>query len=154
MYQHGTPWKRWFLLCTYVYPSVSYHLPNSLHTLPICSGFIRLSWLVCFTKVSFSNLVKSWLRQWGPWISTRLEAWVQNWPLRCLLDSLGVSGLWLEIVRLMATPNNPNSGYNLPLTSHPPPPPTPPPSHLPTPLYVPPVLLEWLWKKLLKIQQC
>ena len=30
-------------------------------------GVTGLSWLVCFSRVNFSDRVKSWLRWWGPW---------------------------------------------------------------------------------------
>ena len=48
----------------------------------------------------------------------------------------------------------PYGSFGPPPASHPPPPPTPPPSHPPTPYNVPSVILQSLWKKLLKNQQC
>ena len=50
-------------------------------------------------------------------------------------------GLWLALLGFIASPNNHNEGFTPPLASHP-------------PYNVPPVLLQWLWKKLLKTQQC
>ena len=36
-------------------------------TLHIHSAIARLSWLVCFSRVSFANPVNPWLRQWDSW---------------------------------------------------------------------------------------
>ena len=32
---------------------------------PVHSGITQLSWLICFSRGSFANHVKSWLRQWA-----------------------------------------------------------------------------------------
>ena len=45
-------------------------------------------------------------------------------------------GLWLTLLRPIASPNTPNQGFNLSLASHPP----PTPAH---PYNVPSVILQW-----------
>ena len=57
-------------------------------------------------------------------------------------------GLWLALPGLMASPNDPNEGYSLPLASHPP---TPSPSHPSTPYNVSLVILQTLWKKVAQV---
>ena len=39
------------------------------HTLPTHSGITRLSWLACFSRVSFADPVNLLLRQWDPWMT-------------------------------------------------------------------------------------
>ena len=70
------------------------------------------------------------------------------------LRHLSVFGLMVGTSGPTASPNSSNRGFNPPPASHPPPPPAPLPSHTPTPYNAASVILQWLWKKLLKIQQC
>ena len=127
------------------------------HTLPVHCCINGLSWLVCFSRHGFADRVKSRLRQWDPWraldgrYGSDIHPCVGETSLKALQSCLG---LWLALLGLIATPNSPVGWCNPPPASHPPPPPTPPPSHPPTSLYMQSVILQWLWKKLLKIQQC
>ena len=73
--------------------------------------------------------------------------------LRCCLGPLSMFGPmpWLTFFGVIASPDCPNKGFNLPLAAHPPPSHTPSLSHLPhhpPPLYtyMPLVILQWLWK--------
>ena len=100
------------------------------------SAITRLGWLVCFSRASFANSVNSRLRQWEPWRALHQggpEAWVWNspqwWGDVCYAIQTCL-GLW-ALLGLIASPNSPNGGFNLPPASYPPPPPTS--SFLPTP---------------------
>ena len=53
-----------------------------------------------------------------------------------------LSGLYLALLGLVATPHSPTRRYNSLLSAHPP----QHPLHLPTPLYMPLIILEWLWR--------
>ena len=163
------------LLCLCIYhmwldigkPTIMSHLANCILLAQLIATLMHcciagLSWLVCFSRAGFANRVKSQLRQWDPWraldgsYGSDIHPCVGETSLKALQSCLG---LWLALLGLIATPNSPIARCNLPPASHPPhPPPTPPPSHPtpshPTPLYVQSVILQWLWKKLLKIQQC
>ena len=120
------------------------------HALSVHWCIIGLGWLVCFSRAGFVDRVKLWLRQWDPWRAldgrngSDIHPCCCETPLKALQSCLG---LWPAFLGLIATPNSPIGRYNLPLPSHPPPPPTPP-----TPLYMQFVILQWSWKKLLKIQ--
>ena len=63
--------------------------------------------------------------------------------VRLFLVYLSMFDLWLELLRLIASPNSPNRGFNPPLAAHPPPPPTPPPFHPPTLCNVQSMILKW-----------
>ena len=121
------------------------------HALSMHCCINGLSWLVCFSRAGFVNHVKSRLRQWDPWraldgrYGSDIHPCVGETSLKALQSCLG---LWLALLGCIATPNGPVGRYNPPLASY------PPPSHPPTPLYMQSVILQWLWKKLLKIQQC
>ena len=123
------------------------------HALSMHCCITGLSWLVCFSRAGFADRVKSRLRQWDPWRA--LDGWYGSDIHPCVgetsLNALqSCLGLWLALLGLIATPNSPIGWCNPPPASHPPhSPPTPP-----TPLYMQSVILQWLWKKLLKIQQC
>ena len=127
------------------------------HTLSVHCCINGLSWLVCFSRTGFADHVKSRLRQWSPWrtldgrYGSDIHPCVGETSLKALQSCLS---LWLALLGLIATPNSPTGWYNLPLASHPPLPPTSPSSHPPTPLYVQSVIVQWLWKYVLKIQQC
>ena len=127
------------------------------HTLPVHCCINGLSWLVCFSRPGFADHVKSRLRQWDRCraldgrYGSDIHPCYGEMSLKALQSCLG---LWPVLLGLIATPNSPNGRVNPPPASHPPPPPTPPLSHPPTPLYVQSMILQWLWKKLLKIQQC
>ena len=114
--------------------------------LHIHSAITRLGWLVCFSRPSFTNPANSWLKTMGPMGGATWKAWVWNSPqwwgdvsyaIQTCLD------LWLALLGLIASPNSPNGVFNQRLASHP-----------PTPYNVPSMILQWFWKKLLKIQQC
>ena len=116
------------------------------HTLPMYCCIDMLSWLVCFSAAGFADHVKSRPRQWGPWrvLDGRYGSDIYPYVSKASLKVLQVClGLWLVVLGLIATPNNPIGRYNLPPASHPP---TPTTSHLPTPLYVQSMILQWLWK--------
>ena len=55
-------WKTDHGLIHFIGPADSF-----THTLPIRSSITKLSWLFCFSRASFADLVKSRLRQWGTW---------------------------------------------------------------------------------------
>ena len=57
-----TDWNVILGLFHFISPANSY-----THTLSIHSAITRLSWLDCFSTVTFTGHVKSQLRQWGPW---------------------------------------------------------------------------------------
>ena len=122
---------------------------SQTHTLPVHHCINGLSWLVYFSRPGFADHVKSRLRQWDPWraldgrYGSDIHPCVSETSLKALQSCLG---LWLALLGLIATPNSPIGKCNPPPASHLPPP--------PTPLYMQSVILQWLWKKLLKIQQC
>ena len=105
------------------------------HALSMHRCIIGLSWLVCFSRAGFADRVKSRLRQWDPWraldgrYGSDTHPCVGETSLKALQSCLG---LWLALLRLIATPNSPVGWCNPPLASHPPPPPTHP-LHPPTP---------------------
>ena len=123
------------------------------HALSMHCCITRLSWLVCFSRAGFSDRVKSRLRQWDPWraldgmYGSDIHPCIGETSLKALQSCLG---LWVALLGLIATPNSPIGRCNPPPASQPP----HPPSHPSTPLYVQSVILQWLQKKLLKIQQC
>ena len=130
------------------------------HALSMHRCIIGLGWLVCFSRADFAKCVKSRLRQWDPWRALDGRYGSDIHPCTCVGESLlrpsstkSCQGLWPALFGLIATPNSLIGRYNPSLASHPPPPPIHP-LHLPHPLYVQSVILQWLWKKLLKIQQC
>ena len=85
----------------------------------------------------------------GPMGSTTWKAWVWNSPQWWEDVSYAIQtclGLWLALLGPIAGLNGPNGRFNLPPASHLPLPP-------PTPYNTPSVILQWFWKKLLKIQQ-
>ena len=117
------------------------------HTPPIHSAIIRLGWLVCFYRASFANHVNSRMIQYDPWkalhgrhgsdiglsgsetfLRPSKHVWVYGWHF---LDS------WL--VQTVQT------RVNLPPAACSPQPLTPSPSLPPIPLYLPLVILQWLW---------
>ena len=95
------------------------------YTLHIHSAIIRLGWMVCFTRVSFSDPVNPWLRQWDPWralhgrhgseIHSRDRETSISYAIQACLC------LWLALLGPIASPNSPNGWFNLPPASHPPP---------------------------------
>ena len=99
------------------------------HTLPMHCYINGLSWLVCFSRAGFADHVKSRLRQWDPWrglderYGSDIHPCVGETSLKALQSCLG---LWLALLRLIATPNSPIGKYNPPPASHPPSPPTHP----------------------------
>ena len=121
------------------------------HTLPVHCCSYGLSWLVCFSRHGFADHVKSRLRQWDPWRAldgrhgSDIHPCIGETSLKARQSCLG---LWLALLGHIATPNSPVGGFNPPPAFH------PPPSHPPNPLYMQSMILQWLWKKLLKIQQC
>ena len=116
------------------------------HTLPMHCCIDGLSWLVCFSGAGFADHVKSRLRQWGPWraldgrYGSDIHPCVGEATIKALQACLG---LWLVVLGHIATPNSLIGRCNPPPATHP-----------PTPLYVQSVILQWLWKQLLKILQC
>ena len=58
--------------------------------------------------------------------------------VRHLLGPLSFLGIWQALHGLIASPNGPDEGFNLPPSAH------PPPTHPPTPLYVSLMILQWL----------
>ena len=130
------------------------------HTFHIHSTITRLGGLVCYSRASFANPVS---RNWdnGTHGGTTGKAWGQKFTQvmgRCLLCHSCMFGpIWLAPLGPIASPNNPNESFNLLPASLPPPPPAPPlpsphPLHLTHSYNVPPVILQWFWKKLLKFQ--
>ena len=66
--------------------------------------------------------------------------------VRCLLIPLSIFDACLELLGLTTSSSTPNRDFNLPPAAHMllPLPPTSPPSYLPTSLYRPLVILQWL----------
>ena len=115
-----------------------------IHTLQIHSTITRLGGLVCFSRASFADSVNSWLRQWDPWGALHGRHGSEIHPSD---DDVSYSiqarlGLWQALLGPIASPNSLNGRFNPPLASHP-----------PTPYNAPSVILQWFWKKLVKIQQ-
>ena len=115
-------------------------LAQLIVTLPVHSAITRLDWLVCFPRVSFSDhIIHNWdNRTYG-------EHYMKGMGLKFTPGPLTVFGLmagpsWTHSYTI----NSPNGGFNTHLTAHPPPPNM---RHL---WYY----IAWLWKELLKIQQC
>ena len=126
-------------------------------TLHMHSTITRLGWLVCFSTVSFTDPVNSWLRQWDPWKALHGRHGCEIHPSNREMSVDAIQAclcLWLALLGPMASPNGPNGGFAPPPASHPPPPPAPALLMLTHPYNVPSVILQWFWKKLLKIQQC
>ena len=138
--------------CTHIWLIVFIGPANShTHILPVHCCITGLSWLVGFSIHGFANHVKSRLRQWDPWRAldgrhgSDIHPCIGETSLKARQSCLG---LWLALVGHIATPNSPVGGFNPTPASH------PPPSHPSTPLYMQSVILQCLWKKLLKIQHC
>ena len=128
-------------------------LVHYTYTVPLLS---LVDWSA-FSRASFADPVSSWLRQWDPWraLHGRYGCKIHPRDRETSINAIQAClALWLALLGPIASPNSPNGGFNLPPTSHPPPPPAPPPSHPPTPYNAPSVILKWFWEKLLKIRQC
>ena len=116
------------------------------HILPKHCCIDGVSWLVYFSRAGFTDHVKSQLRQWDPWraldrrYGSDIHPCVSEASLKALQACLG---LWLVVLGPIAAPNSPIGRYNPPLASQ--------PSCPPTSLYVQSMILQWLWKKLLRI---
>ena len=125
------------------------------YTLCIHSAITGLDWLVCFSRASFANPVNSRLRQWDPWrvLQRRYGSEIHSSDRETsLTPSQHVSAYGWHFLGHLASPNSPSRGFNLPAASYLPPPPTLP--LLAYPYNMTSVILQWFWKKFLKIQQC
>ena len=111
-------------------------------TLHIHSAITRFDWLICFSRASFANPVNSWLRQWDPWRVLYGRHGCEIYPSNRETSIIAIQaclGLRLALLGLIASPNSPNRGFNLPLASHPHPPSAPTPTHA---YNVPSVILQ------------
>ena len=124
----------------FIGPAYSY-----THILPVHSGIISLTKLVCFSIASVADHANSQLRQWHPWraLNGRYEDEIHPSVIETSFRPSKVClGFWLA-VKLIASQNSPNVGLNLPLATH--------PTH---PLLISATYIKVVVKKLLKIQQC
>ena len=96
------------------------------HTLSMHCCNTRLSCLVCFSRADFADHVKPRLRQWDPWRALDGRHGSDIHP--CVSETShrpfqACQSLLLALLGLIATPNSPTRRCNLPLASHPLPPP-------------------------------
>ena len=121
-------------------------------TLHIHSAITGLGWLVCFSRVSFADPVNAWQRQWDPWraLHERDGSEIHFSDGEMSINAIQACvGLWLALLRPIASPNNPNGGFSPPPASHLPPTPASLPSRPPTPI----TFHQWYYSGFEKVVQ-
>ena len=98
-----------------------YYIATLIHYPFTVTLSCTVSWLVCFSRGSFSNHVKSQLRQWDPCRYYMKGMGLKLTPvvMRRVLGPLGRFRTMADIFGFIASPNSPNSKYNPPTAAHP-----------------------------------
>ena len=133
--------------------AVLHHFP---HTPNKCINYnYGYRWPSLLSRMAFADPVKLWRWTTGPAKpinNSNMDMYSAKLSLTTVSTYLVDCVCFYDLLKTQHCYLSPNWKYNSPRAVYPLPQPTPTPFHLHTPLYMPLVILYWLWKKLFKIQ--